>query len=100
MEVVILARFEIHPDDIETVINAGREIVEWTKGGRGCLHYNLAIDSGNSSVLHIAERWVDETHLEKHLALPNVQKFIALIAASRVIDRKIFKFDIASTCMI
>jgi quinol monooxygenase YgiN len=55
-----------------------------TRAEEGCEHYAYAVDVSDPDLLHVSERWSDDSAIERHMATPHMGEFMALVGASRV----------------
>ena len=70
--------------EIERLKDAMARNVEATRAEEGCEHYAYAVDIGDPNLLHVAERWCDDSAIERHMASPHMGAFMAEIGASKV----------------
>lgn len=57
--------------------------VEATRAEDGCEHYAYAVDISDPNLLHVSERWRDDSAIERHMASPHMGAFMAEIGASK-----------------
>ncbi|HEX8574610.1 MAG TPA: putative quinol monooxygenase [Allosphingosinicella sp.] len=70
--------------EIDRLRGAMERNVEATRAEEGCEHYAYAVDISDPNLLHVAERWSDESAIERHMASPHMGEFMALVGASKV----------------
>jgi quinol monooxygenase YgiN len=70
--------------EIDRLRGAMQANVEATRAEEGCEHYAYAVDIGDPNLLHVAERWRDDSATEAHMASPHMGAFMAQIGASKV----------------
>jgi quinol monooxygenase YgiN len=58
--------------------------VEATRAEEGCEHYAYAVDISDPNLLHVAERWSDDSAIERHVASSHMASFMGEIGASKV----------------
>jgi len=70
--------------EIDRLRDSMERNVEATRAEEGCEHYAYAVDIGDPDLLHVAERWSDDSAIEAHMASPHMGAFMAEIGASKV----------------
>ena len=70
--------------EIDRLKGAMARNVEATRAEDGCEHYAYAVDVSDPNLLHVAERWSDDSAIERHMASPHMGSFMAEIGASKV----------------
>jgi quinol monooxygenase YgiN len=70
--------------EIERLKGAMARNVEATRAEEGCEHYAYAVDISDPNLLHVAERWSDDSAIQAHMASPHMGAFMAEVGASKV----------------
>ena len=70
--------------EIDRLRGAMERNIEATRAEEGCEHYAYAVDLSDPNLLHVAERWSDDSAIERHMASPHMGEFMALVGASKV----------------
>ena len=96
MNVVILAEFEIHPDDIESAIAGAINVVNATQKDAGCFRYAFARDVVRPNVIRISEHWESVETLRAHLTQPHVATFVQLLGKLRMLGSESKQFTISA----
>lgn len=58
--------------------------VQATRAEAGCDHYAYAVDISDPDLLHVSERWSDESAIKGHMGSPHMEAFMAEIGASKI----------------
>lgn len=71
---IVQGTVRVRAEDVERV----RAAVSWyaptTRAEEGCIHYALAHDMLDPTLLHVIERWVDEAAFDAHVASAHVKR--------------------------
>ena len=70
--------------EIDRLRDAMARNVEATRAEEGCEHYAYAVDITDPNLLHVAERWRDDSAIAAHMASLHMGAFMAEIGASKV----------------
>jgi quinol monooxygenase YgiN len=70
--------------EIDRLRGAMERNIEATRAEDGCEHYAYAVDVSDPNLLHVAERWRDDSAIERHMASPHMGEFMSLVGASKV----------------
>ena len=70
--------------EIERLKGAMARNVEATRAEEGCEHYAYAVDISDPNLLHVSERWRDDSAVGDHMASQHMGEFMALVGASQV----------------
>lgn len=70
--------------EIERLKGAMARNIEATRAEDGCQHYAYAVDISDPDLLHVSERWSDDSAIERHMASPHMGAFMVEVGASKV----------------
>ncbi|GAC27487.1 putative quinol monooxygenase [Brumicola pallidula] len=93
---VISARIELAPKDVDAYIAAAQKIITATHAETGCYLYAIAVDINLANVIWITEQWESESDLMAHLNMPHIVEFLAFCGTVEVIDMNIIKYDVSA----
>lgn len=79
--------------EIERLRGAMERNVEATRAEEGCEHYAYAVDVSDPNLLHVSERWSDDSAIERHMASPHMGEFMALVGASKIESMSIKAYE-------
>lgn len=89
--IIVIARAEVEPGHLPRVRDALGVLSRATWEESGCLSHSTAIESEETGVIIIVERWDDGTSMATHLASPHLATFKAAVdGAMRTIDAKVY----------
>ena len=78
-QVTVLATVKAKKGLEEAVRNEVMALVAPTRAEEGCLNYDLHQSCDDPAVLMLYENWVSKEDLDKHLAMPYLQAFLAKV---------------------
>jgi quinol monooxygenase YgiN len=62
----------------------------------GCFDYNYAEDVAKPGLIHVFERWRDQSALDAHFTTPHMAAWRAAWPGFGVSDRRLFAYEVAS----
>lgn len=77
MAVTVLAIIKAKPGMQTQVEQALKELIEPTRAEQGCINYDLHVLSEDSTGFMFYENWQSKQDLDKHLAMPYIEKFLS-----------------------
>lgn len=77
---IVLAKVKVGEGALEQARAAMAAMVAASNAEAGCIAYAFAQDLGDPSVLHIVEKWQDDTALAAHFATPHMAAFGAAVS--------------------
>lgn len=77
---IVLAKAQVGEGAMEAAKAAIADMVAASNAEEGCIAYAFTQDVLQPGVLHIVEKWKDETALAAHFATPHMAAFGAAIA--------------------
>lgn len=77
---IVLAKAQVGEASMAAAKAAIADMVAASNAEEGCIAYAFTQDVLDPSVLHIVEKWKDETALAAHFATPHMAAFGAAIA--------------------
>lgn len=86
--IVIQGSVRVRAEDVERVRAVAHWLVPATRDDPGCLHYAYAHDMFDPTLIHIIQRWEDETALQAHLSSPHavrLSEFLRKIQLSELL---------------
>ena len=75
-ELFMCARFQAKPEHKDELRARLMEMVGLTHQEKGCLFYNLHVDSNDESIFYFLEGWRDQESLDFHNATPYIRAII------------------------
>lgn len=96
--IVISARVEIAPLDIDSYLTSIRKVIAPTRAEKGCRLYAVApdIDIAETHVVWLFEQWDTEEDLMTHLSSPHILAFLEHAATLSVTDMTVTKYEAIS----
>jgi quinol monooxygenase YgiN len=91
--VIIQGEVRIHPDDMDKLREAARDMIRATRAEEGCIVYAYGEDVLDPGLIHVVERWRDEAAVASHAQSAHMAAFNAALAKARVLAVKIIAFD-------
>ena len=89
--VIIIARIEFDPDEIDALQPALDAMMRATWDESGCLSYSMAVESREQGICTIVERWESEAVLKQHFAAPHMADFnAAVLGHVRSVDARLY----------
>lgn len=79
---IVLAKAKLGEGALDTMRGAIAEMVAASNAEDGCIAYSFTTDVLDPTVLHIVEKWRDDTALAAHFATPHMAAFGAAIAGT------------------
>lgn len=76
-ELVIVAKIEAKPDQLERAKSALRSLIPPTLAEAGCLQYDLHQDHENPAVFLFFERWQSRELWQDHMNSAHIQEFLS-----------------------
>jgi quinol monooxygenase YgiN len=73
----VVAELKAKPGSEEDLRRALLALVEPTHREEGCVQYDLHVHSGDPAAFVFYENWTSREHLDRHLASPHLQAFLA-----------------------
>jgi quinol monooxygenase YgiN len=86
---MILGTFRFPADKMDAARPAMTRMVEASRAEEGCVEYVFAEDLIDSGLIHVKERWVDQTALDLHDASPHMIEWRAASAAVGIGERNL-----------
>ena len=77
-QVTVIARCQAKPGREERVRNEILALVEPTRAEPGCINYDLHVSQDDPSRFLLYENWTSKGELDKHLAMPYLERFKGL----------------------
>jgi len=68
----------------DEAINLYKELVQKSKGEKGCISYNLFQDKNDKTILTVIEEWESEETLEVHKNAEHFKKIVPLLNNLRI----------------
>ena len=93
---VISARVELAPGDIEAYIASAQKIVEPTRAEKGCQLYAIARDINDPNVVWISEQWDEEEDLFAHLRADHINEFLEVAGALTITHMNVIRYEVSS----
>ncbi len=91
--IIVLGKFEIHPDDFESVKALAAALMRETVKEDGCMKYAFAVDLTQANCLQLSECWRDDAALSAHLLTAHIQAYRAALKSVRVISRVVKRYE-------
>ncbi len=89
--IIVIARAEFDPERLDELQPALDAMMRSTWEESGCLSYSMAIESRESGVCTIVERWENEAALKAHFQTPHMAEFnAAIMGAVHSIDARMY----------
>lgn len=79
MTVPVIAIFQVKPGTESTVEKLFRSVIDTTLAEKGCISYQLNIDTENASRFIWTEEWESQSLLDQHLRASHIQALFAEI---------------------
>jgi quinol monooxygenase YgiN len=76
--ITVIVRIKAKPDSKERVRRELQELLAPTRQEQGCLNYDMHVAKDDDALFLFHENWDSEGDLNRHLATPHVQRWIAL----------------------
>jgi quinol monooxygenase YgiN len=77
-QVTVIARCQAKPGLEERVRSEILALVEPTRAEPGCLNYDLHVAADDPTEFVLYENWTSQGELDKHLAMPYLERFKGL----------------------
>ncbi|MGE4430385.1 MAG: putative quinol monooxygenase [Sphingobium sp.] len=74
--IVITGRIWTDPQTLPTLYARLKELVEPSRSEDGCLFYHMAMEDEGEGIILATEGWRDREALDRHLALPPIQRLL------------------------
>jgi quinol monooxygenase YgiN len=91
--VIVMGTICFAPGEIDRLIPAMRAQVQATRDEAGCAHYAFARDAIDPDLLHISERWEDNTALTAHFGAPHMAAFNAELRTANIVAISVKAYD-------
>jgi quinol monooxygenase YgiN len=95
--IIVLGKFEIHPDDFESVKTLAIALMRETITEDGCMKYAFAADLAEPNCLQLSECWRDDAALSAHFLTAHIQAYRESLKSLRVLSRVVKKFDVTGS---
>jgi quinol monooxygenase YgiN len=95
--IIVLGKFEIHPDDFETVKGLAATLMQETVREDGCMKYAFAVDLSQSNCLQLSECWRDDAALSAHFLTAHIRDYREALRSVRVLRREVNRYDVTGS---
>lgn len=92
--IIIAGHMRIDADRRAAALAAGREQIEGALTQPGCEAYVWSPDPHDDAVVHVFERWTDETSLAAHFAGPWYRGMLGVLGGHGVRDAEVAKYRV------
>ena len=79
MSLDVFVRFDAKPGQLERLRRELVTIIEPTRAEPGCLEFHLYEEKNASGTLCVHSCWKDDAAIDKHLQLPHMKRFLAVL---------------------
>lgn len=93
---VIVAHFDVKPDQVKAFITAGQAVVDATRKEAGCISYALYQLPTDPTKFVMYEEWKDQAAIDSHFEQPHFKTFGQINAAMLAAPAKLQIFDISA----
>mgnify|MGYP002623504209 CR=1 FL=1 len=93
--IIVLGEVVVEAGAVEHVREALVEMQSATRKEAGCASYSFAVEVGDSTRIHIAERWESMQALEAHFASPHMAAFGAAVVAVQPKSMDVKAYEVA-----
>jgi len=91
--IVVTGDLRVAPDNMDSLREAMRRVIEATRKEDGCLAYAYGEDVLEPGLIRISERWLNWQSLEAHSKSPHVAAWQATLKKAGVIHRDIVGYE-------
>ena len=91
--VIVMGTVQCAPGEIERLMPELKTMMAATRAEDGCLLYAFSRDVLDPDLLHISERWRDDSALAAHFASPHVVDFNTALATARIEELSVKAYD-------
>ena len=95
--IIVLGKFEIHPDDFESVKTNAIALMQATVKEDGCMKYAFAADLAEPNCLQLSECWRDDAALSAHFLTAHIQAYRESLKSLRVLSRVVRRYDVTGS---
>ncbi len=94
--IIVAGTARIAEPDLERARVLGMNMVKATRLEAGCLAYSFAADLEDPCLIHIFERWDDQTALDAHFQTPHMAAFNEGMAALSILDISVRVYEVSA----
>lgn len=76
---IVVAKVVAKADSVQELRAELLKLVEPTRKEQGCIEYTLHQDHGDPAVFLFYEKWQSQADLERHMASPHFQAYVAAV---------------------
>ena len=95
--VIVMGTIGCAPGEIDRLHDDIALQIAETRAEDGCLHYAFARDVIDRDVIHISERWHDDSALTAHLAKPHTREFAKALRKAKLTSYDVLAYDRAGS---
>jgi quinol monooxygenase YgiN len=95
--IIVLGKFEIHPDDFESVKALAAALMRETVKEDGCMKYAFAVDLTHPNRLQLGECWRDDAALSAHFLTPHIKAFREGLKSLRMEGRVVKRYEVGAS---
>ena len=93
---LLAGTLDLHPDDIDGALDAGRTMIAETLKEDGCIDYNFALDITKPGRIRIFEIWRDAECLAAHGETPHMADWRQVLSGLRIEGRDLKTWDLSN----
>ncbi len=93
---IVAGVFNVEPTDRDAFLAAAGPMMAETAKEEGCHAYIFTPSTTDPAVIHLFERWDDESNLKPHFKAPHMKAFNAALKEVKINSREITMYEVAS----
>jgi quinol monooxygenase YgiN len=90
--IFVMGSMAVRPADVERLHKPIVSQIEATRAEDGCLHYSLAHDVIDPTIIRVAERWRDQAAMASHLVSDHMVRFNVDFRAAQIVSARVDSF--------
>ncbi|HTY72654.1 MAG TPA: putative quinol monooxygenase [Actinomycetes bacterium] len=87
MAFTVVAQYRVVPEEVQTVHEALRQMLEPTRAEPGCRSYQVYVDPSDELRVVLVETYADEAAFQAHLASPHFERWLRGTVLPRLTER-------------
>ncbi|WEK38942.1 MAG: putative quinol monooxygenase [Candidatus Brevundimonas colombiensis] len=91
---LIIGTIRLPSSNLDAARPIMKRMVESSRAEEGCVEYGYAEDLFEPGLIHVKERWTEQTALDRHFASTHISEWRAAWQKLEISDRNLLVYDV------